>query len=80
MLEDDLPGIPDQTFIHPVLDRARYVDSTLRIWKMSDLFDTRSGLRRRLSRVPVHVYARPLARVVWNRFNRSMRRRLVPAA
>lgn len=80
VLEDDLPGLDGQTFIHPVLDRARYVDSALRIWRIPELFDARSGLRRRLSRVPLHVFAPPLARMLWFRFGRALRRRIAAAA
>lgn len=80
VLEDDLPGLAEQTFIHPVLDRARYVDSALRIWRVSELLHTRSALRRRLSRVPVRTYAPPLARMLWTRLGRAVRRRLAPAA
>ncbi len=59
VLEDNLPELARQTFIHPVLDRARYVDSTLRIFQAPELFDSRSDLRRHLSRVPVRVYGPP---------------------
>ncbi len=80
VLEDNLPELGGQTFIHPVLDRARYVDSALRIWRVSELFDSRRTLRRHLSRVPVRVYGPPLARVLWTRIGRAVRRRLASAA
>ena len=79
VLEDDLPGLAEQTFIHPVLDRARYIDATLRIWQIPELFDPSSGLRQRLSRVPMRVYALPLIRMLWVRLGRAVSRRLAHA-
>ena len=80
VLEDDLPNLTEQTFIHPVLDRARYVDATLRIWKFPELFDPGSGLRGRLSRVPIRSYALPLVRMLLARFGRAVSRRIALAA
>ncbi|MGY2051405.1 FAD-dependent oxidoreductase [Methylobacterium sp. JK268] len=80
VLEDDLPTLAAETFVHPVLDRARFVDSALRIWQVPDLFDGRSALRQRLRKVPVSVYGPRLARVLRTRVERALRRRLDRAA
>ncbi len=64
VLERDLDGLRHQTFIHPVLDDRRYVDSALRIWRMHDLLDVRSPLLRRLRKVPFGLYGPPLATAV----------------
>jgi hypothetical protein len=80
VLEDDLPDLAEQDFIHPVLDRARYVDSALRIWHVPELFDGRSDLRQRLSRVPFRFYGPRLARVLRARLARALRRQLARAA
>lgn len=72
ILEDDLPELAQYTFIHPVLDRPRYVDSALRIWRVPELFDARSDLRRRLRKVPVSLYGPRLAQVLRVRLGRAV--------
>lgn len=80
VLEDDLPDLAGETFVHPVLDRPRYVDAALRIWRVPDLFDGRSALRQRLRKVPVGLYGPRLALVLRARLRRAVRRRLDRAA
>ena len=56
ILEDDLPGCPG-TFLHPVLDRPRYIASVLKFtFDLSSYFARTSPLRRDLARFPVRDY------------------------
>lgn len=56
ILEDDLPATPG-TFLHPVLDRRRYIASVLKFeFDLSSYFDSDSPLRRELARFPARDY------------------------
>jgi hypothetical protein len=51
-LEDDLDSQRDKTFLHPVLDRARYMNSLLKFSTMPAFFYGKSRLGRGLKRFP----------------------------
>ncbi len=56
ILEDDLPGKPG-TFLHPVLDRKRYIASVLKFeFDLSSYFSASSPLRQELARFPARDY------------------------
>lgn len=75
--ETDLSILQEHTFVHPVLDQARYVQATIKgDWNTGDAFDPRSTLMRKLRRVPLSVYGPPLAAALRRRLAKSMRRRL----
>lgn len=79
-LEVETDKLAPKSFVHPVLDLPRYVDSAFRYeWKPELFFVPWSDFHRRLIRLPVKAYIRPLsralrlrakkfARVVWSRF------------
>jgi hypothetical protein len=75
-LEDDLPLLQDEAFLHPVLDRRRYVTSCLRF---TDLMDYRSfcgdsQLRQLLNRWSLLS----LAPAFLKEFTRQTARRIIP--
>lgn len=56
-LEDDLDTLQHRTFLHPVLDRRRYIQSVLKFeFDLSSYFASSSKLRRQLSRFPPGDY------------------------
>jgi hypothetical protein len=57
ILESDLARHAEQGFVHPVLDASRFVERTFT--RLSDV--------RKLRRVPVRFFARPLGRMFWQR-------------
>jgi hypothetical protein len=63
ILEEDLPNHSRATFLHPVLDRDRYIESVLKFeFDLSSYFVASSPLRRRLSRFPMRSYLPRLPR------------------
>lgn len=60
ILEDDLAQHDGRVgFLHPVLDRPRYIASVLKFeFDLSSYFDKRSNLRRTLSRFPAKDYVK----------------------
>lgn len=56
-LEDDLPKLGSHTFLHPVLDEARFIQSVLKFeFDLSSYFVRSSPLRRQLARFPARSY------------------------
>jgi hypothetical protein len=51
ILENDLPSLQDQAFLHPVLDEQRYVTSCVRQSRVKSYFSRDSELRQLLNRV-----------------------------
>jgi hypothetical protein len=75
--EEDLPNLGQHTFVHPVLDSARYVQAMMkRNWRTVDVLDPRSDLMRRLRRVPLRTYGVPLASAVRGRVANAACKRL----
>ena len=72
-LEDDLPAPPADSFIHPLLDRHRYIQSLLRQkCRLRDILP-HSALRRELDRLSERASALQIARQA----SRQLLRRLV---
>jgi hypothetical protein len=79
--ETDLGALQEHTFVHPVLDQARYVQATIKgDWSTKDALDPRSAFLRRLRRVPLSVYGPPLAAALRRRATASARQRFARVA
>ena len=77
MREQDLGKLKTETFVHPVLDDARYVASVLRQGRSTwDYFDPNSLLRRKLARCDRSVRTPVLAGAAWRRFRTERLERL----
>ncbi len=69
LLEEDLSPTLATTFLHPVLDRSRYVPAMLRsTHEVGNFFNPRSELRQRLARLPPEDYRHLLAGAARARF------------
>lgn len=76
-LEDDLPSLQDQAFLHPVLDEPRYITSCLRF---SDLLSYRCFARgSQLRQLLARWSPRHLAPIYLKELARQAARRAIPA-
>jgi hypothetical protein len=76
VVETDLAQLKNYAFIHPVLDQCRYLDATLRgNWRVHNILNPMSDFNRKLRRLPIRMYARPLAGAVRRRLGDVIRGR-----
>ena len=67
-LEDDTHMLEENEVVHPVLDRERYILSTIRYeGRPEKFFIPTSVFGRRLRRFPVRTYIFPLLKALWQR-------------
>ncbi|MBC7800449.1 MAG: hypothetical protein H7Z10_07495 [Gemmatimonadaceae bacterium] len=60
-LENDVDLLVSETFVHPVLDEARYAASTIKYQTRPErFFHPASDFHRQLARLPIRFYLRPL--------------------
>ena len=76
VLEDDVEEAGQTAFLHPVLDKASYIQSLLRFENsLPAYFDRKSTLRRKLERFPSEEYAPFLAKAAFVRAKMRLRER-----
>jgi hypothetical protein len=76
ILEDDLPASGGMMFLHPVLDRRRYIASTLKFAESPlSYYNKWSALRRDLSRFPEREWRPQLGKAAWARTRMRLRER-----
>jgi hypothetical protein len=75
--EDDLAGLDEATFLHPVLDGERYGASLLRHHRdLLSYLDPRSDLRKKLARFPRTVQWRRFVVALAGRVSEALKRRV----
>ena len=73
--EADLPTLTAATFVHPVLDQQRYIDSVLKYHVgLAGFLNLNSLTHRKLRRLPAPVYVQAVARSVWKKTVERVRR------
>ena len=76
LLEEDVDETGRHGFLHPVLEKASYIQSLLRFENsLPAYFDKRSALRRKLARFPAEDYAPLLAKAAFARARMRVRER-----